>query len=104
MGDFNINLLKSDSNLNASYFNNIISSNSFTPFILQPTRLQSKTLIDNILFNSLEHQILSGNILIELSDHLIQFLFIKNYTRKPKTPDINITKRDFSNFSSLILT
>ena len=53
---------------------NFYPSTFFTPFILQPTRLHSKTLIDNIFFNSLEYQSVSGNLLIEISDHLIQFL------------------------------
>ena len=99
LGDFNINLLKNDSNDDESHFYNMTTSNNFTPFILQPTRLRSKTLIDNIFFNSLEYQTISGNILVELSDHLIQFLFIENYTCKPKPPEINISRRDFTNFN-----
>ena len=55
---------------------------AFLPFVLQPTRLQSKTLIDNIFFNSLEYLTNSGNLLIELSDHLIQFLLIEGYVKK----------------------
>ena len=79
MGDFNINLLKINTNDSYNSFYNSLSSYFFTPFIFQPTRLQSKTLIDNIFFNSVEYQSNSGNLLIEISDHLIQFLV---YTRR----------------------
>ena len=50
MGDFNINLLKTDANPNFSDFCDILSSNFFAPYILQPTRLAkvSKTLIEKI--------------------------------------------------------
>ena len=82
MGDFNINLLKIDANVAINEFFNNMSSSFFTPFVLQPTRLQSKTLIDNIFFNSLEYLTNSGNLLIELSDHLIQFLLIEGYVKK----------------------
>ena len=75
MGDFNVDLLKSSTNNDANFFYNELSSHFFTPYILQPTRLRSKTLIDNIFFNSLDYKSYSGNLLIELSDHLIQFLF-----------------------------
>ena len=80
MGDFNVDLMKSkDSNEN-DFYNNV-SSYFFSPFVLQPTRLQSKTLIDNILFNSLEYKSNSGNLLIEISDHLIQILVLEGYTK-----------------------
>ena len=62
MGDFNVDLLKINSHNHSNEFDNILSSNFFTPFILQPTRLHSKTLIDNIFFNSLEYQSVSGNL------------------------------------------
>ena len=98
MGDFNVDLMKSkDSNEN-DFYNNT-SSYFFSPFVLQPTRLQSKTLIDNILFNSLEYKSNSGNLLIEISDHLIQFLVLEGYTKELKLPETNIYKRDYSSFS-----
>ena len=52
MGDFNVDLLK----YGASEFYTNLSSHFFTPFVLQPTRLKAKTLIDNIFLNSLEFQ------------------------------------------------
>ena len=54
MGDFNLDLLKTSGDNAASKFYNNLTSHFFTPYILQPTRLRSKTLIDNIFFNSLD--------------------------------------------------
>ena len=39
MGNFNINLLNTDTEANGSKFCYILSSNFFAPYILQPTRL-----------------------------------------------------------------
>ena len=82
MGDFNVDLLKTESNNESNLVYNNLSSHFFTPYILQPTRLHSKTLIDNIFFNSLEYQSISGNLLIEISDHLIQFLFLEGFIKE----------------------
>ena len=99
MGDFNVDLLKSNSHNQSNEFYNSMSSNFFTPFILQPTRLHSKTLIDNVFFNSLEYQSVSGNLLIEISDHLIQFLILEGFTKERSLPETNLFKRDFRNFN-----
>jgi len=99
MGDFNINLLKIDTNSSSNSFYNTLSSHFFSPYILQPTRLQSKTLIDNIFFNSLEYQSNSGNLLIEISDHLIQFLILNGFTKEKNISEHNIKKRDLRNFN-----
>ena len=50
MGDFNINLINTDTNQQVSDFFDNMSSHHFAPYILQPTRIakNSKTLIDNI--------------------------------------------------------
>ena len=99
MGDFNVDLLKLEIENSVSYFFNNMSSHYFAPYILQPTRLSSKTLIDNILFNSLEYHSNSGNLLYELSDHLIQFLILEGFVKERGIPDMNIYKRDMSNFN-----
>ena len=99
LGDFNVDLLKLEIENSASYFFNNMSSHYYTPYILQPTRLGSKTLIDNIFFNSLEYHSNSGNLLYELSDHLIQFLILEGFVKDKGIPDMNIYKRDMSNFN-----
>ena len=43
----------------------------YAPYILHPTRPRSKSLIDNILLNSMEFPSHSGSLTISLSDHLI---------------------------------
>ena len=56
-----------------------MTSSGFLPRILQPTRIseQSSTVIDNIYDNNLEQEIISGNILIQFADHLVQVSSIK---------------------------
>ena len=77
----------------------MFSSHFFTPHVLQPTRLRSKTLIDNIFLNSLEYSANSGNLLYELSDHLIQFLILEGFSKERSLPENNLYKRDYSNYS-----
>ena len=84
MGDFNINLLNTDTNHNISDFYDILSSNFFASYILQPARLtkNSKTLIDNIFLNSVEFNAFSDNLTSKISDHLPQFLILKDFYHK----------------------
>ena len=49
-----IDLLKSDNNEDVNTFYNSMNSRFFAPYILQPTRPKSKSLIDNMLINSVE--------------------------------------------------
>ena len=99
MGDFNVDLMRSIGDNAAGDFYNNFSSYFFTPFVLQPTRLRSKTLIDNIFLNSLEYGSSSGNLLYEVSDHLMQFLILEGFVRERALPETNIFKRDMSIFS-----
>ena len=99
MGDFNIDLLKCVTQDVYNAFLNNLSSNSFLPYILQPTRLASKSLIDNIFFNTLDYESYSGNLLIEISDHLIQFVIMEGFVKERTIPKLNLFKRDFSNFN-----
>jgi hypothetical protein len=100
MGDFNIDLLKIESHAISDKFLNVVSSNFFQPRILQPTRItdHSATLIDNIFFNSLEHFVISGNIVYDLTDHLPNFLIMDKFTSLPQ--NVKLYKRDFSTFNS----
>ena len=99
MGDFNIDLLTSNSNNAACELFNTMSSYFYTPFILQPTRLRSKTVIDNFFLNSLDYSATSGNILCEFSEHLIQFLIVEGFSKECILPEIDILERDMSKFS-----
>ena len=97
-GDFNIDLLKYDSNNMYSEFLNTMTSYSFLPHILQPTRItdDSSTIIDNIYGNNFKQEAISGNILVKFSDHFPQFLSINKEVIKLKP--IDVYKRDMSNF------
>ena len=68
MGDFNVDLLKSNSHAPSEEFLNTMVSYFYQPHILQPTRIteHSATLIDNIYFNSIEHNTISGNLLYDI--------------------------------------
>ena len=96
MGDFNIGLLKVDSNTATNIFYNL-TSHCIAPFVLQPTRLCSKTLIDNIFLNTIEYSTFSGNLTVQLSDHLFQFIIVECFYKKliPK----KTYERNFKNLS-----
>ena len=98
-GDFNIDLLKYDTNSKYSDFLNTMTSSGFLPHILQPTRITeySSTVIDNIYGNNFEQISQSGNILIKFADHFTQFLSINKEVTKVKHN--TVYKRDFREFN-----
>ena len=75
-----------------------MTSNGFLPLILQPTRIrnESLTIIDNI-YTNVFNESMSGNILIELADHLSQFAIIQKEV--PKQILVPKHKRDLKRFS-----
>ena len=101
MGDFNIDLLRSNTNNATSYFLDTLNSFFFIPQIIQPTRLAktSKTLIDNIFFNSIEYETISGNFLVQIADHLIQYLVLKDFSFSTKKKPVKTYRRDFRFFN-----
>ena len=100
MGDFNVDLLKSNDHSESSVFLEQLESNNLMPQILLPTRLtdHSRTLIDNIFSNSIGSDNISGNLTCTVSDHLPQFLIVNNM---PKTmnKDHNIFIRNMRGFN-----
>ena len=100
LGDFNINLLKSDTDNSVSTFLDILGSFSLLPQITFPTRITntSKTLIDNIFTDSSNFQIVSGNLTYHISDHLPQFSIFKNLNTNSNIKH-NEFKRDWSTFN-----
>jgi hypothetical protein len=90
MGDYNIDLLKSES---CDYTNNFIEqlfTSSFFPLITKPTRIthHTATLIDNIFTNNLEEleDSTNGIIFSDISDHLpIVHTFNTNVLSKTTT-------------------
>ena len=68
MGDFNVNLLAYGEHTDTGNFYDILSSFSFQPSILQPSRVTStsSTLIDNIFIDQLGIKSTGGNIVTSI--------------------------------------
>ena len=99
LGDFNIDLLKVEQENNNNNFLDILGSSMFLPQIILPTRVceKSQTLIDNIFINSCNYNCISGNLTVKISDHLIQFLIMKNMNPSMKLSD-NKFRRNWKKF------
>ena len=98
-GDFNIDLLKCDTHEDINYYFSSLSSNFFAPYILQPSRPISKTLIDNIFMNTIEYNSFSGNLAIQLADHFFQFVILQDFFYDIQPIKHNIKERNFRNFN-----
>jgi len=82
VGDFNINLLLSESvDAGVERLVSMLQSMSFLPYITKPTRFPAgnqagiPSLLDHIWFNRL-HQCHSGLLICDISDHLPNFLIV----------------------------
>ena len=73
LGDFNIDLLYSDSNTQTGEFLDQMYFGSFSPQITIPTRIKPRSRTVDSIFTVNEFAI-SGNFLGSVSDHLAQFL------------------------------
>ena len=100
IGDFNIDLMHYNEHKPTNEFLDSLASNSYLPYIIQPSRhtSHSKTFIDNIYSNVISKDIISGNITATISDHLPQFLISPNTFADPSSSKSNVFKRDWSNF------
>ena len=98
LGDFNVNLLNYNEHNQTNEFLESLASNSFIPLILQPTRItsHSNTLIDNIFFNVIDPDIISGNLTATICDHLPQFSIIPNMFGNISGNKCNIYEWDWS--------
>ena len=78
---------------------NMMVSHYLLTCILHPTRVtdHSTTIIDNIFFNTLEFDTLSGNLFTKISDDLPQFLVIQNAAVDYKNR--SLFQYDYSKFS-----
>ena len=74
-GDFNIDLLKYEEHVGSAKFIDTMYSNGLYPLIDKPSRItqQSATLIDNIFTNDMNHDIICGLLINDISDHLPVF-------------------------------
>ena len=73
-------------------------SNFFAPCILQPTRL-TKTLTDNFLLNSIEFNTFSSNLTSQISEHLPQFLILKDFYHNTLINSNNVLERNYRFFN-----
>ena len=99
-GDFNFDLLKIDTDHFTQHFLNLLCSYGLLPHILQPTRVteSSATIIDNIFSNNIQDDIISGNLLLTLSEHFSQFISVTR--EKIDFKHQNVYIRDYSKFSN----
>ena len=90
MSDFNIDILKYDTNSDSAAFLDMMYENFLLPYISSPTRVtpRMQTLTDNIFSNIMQHEIISGNITTTISDHYAQFTLFKNKTKSQKKKNI----------------
>ena len=97
-GDFNFYLLKIDRQLYSTFFL-IYFAAMVSYHIIQPTGVteNTATVIGNIFSNNI-HDVISGNILLNLSEHFSQFISVKR--EKIDLKSINIFQQDYSKFST----
>lgn len=95
LGDFNINLMNHDTHHDTNEFLNLMYQHNMLPIITKPTRITiySKTLIDNVFTNMIEHLIFSGNLTYTISDHLMQIASFRS-----SNPNIRRTSTKQHNF------
>ena len=99
MSDTNINLLHVSSCIYAQNFLFSLQSFSLIRTVDKPTRVHnnSAALIDNIFTNNVQEEIISGNIISDISDHFTQFCITPSVIEKGQTGSHLI--RDYSRFS-----
>ena len=102
LGSFNIYLLKYKLSDSINNFIDTLGFNFLLPHILQVTRIsKTSTLIGNIFPNSTTlEEIESGNVTSIFSDHLPQFIFLKDLFSKLPAAKFNILRHDWRKFES----
>ncbi len=97
MGDFNLDLPNYEQHItNTGILGRSVSSYDYsTDHKTTRVTAHSATLIDNIFTNCFSQNILSGNILNDLSDHFPIFAFF-NHECYPHKKELNSFTRDFS--------
>ena len=89
LGDFNIDLLKYDTNKDSTCFLDLMYTNFLLPYVTTPIQVtnHSETLIDNIFSNKIEDDLISGNMITTISDYYGQFLLQKNIKLDKSKPN-----------------
>ena len=68
-------------------------------YILQPTRLASENVVENILINSSEYLNHSGNLTVQISDLLFQFTILEGFFKEAPLKSADKFERNFKNFN-----
>jgi len=91
LGDYNINILKTDCHHDTSEFVNCMLSHSYFPLITKPTRLcnTSQTLIDNIFCSNvmLSKDMVNGILCTDISDHYPVFTILGECNNRGNVTD-----------------
>lgn len=99
LGDYNINLLRTDDHLDTSNFVDLMYSYMYIPLITKPSRITEKsaTLIDNVFTNAIHDTgIIQGLLYTDISDHLPVFaIFAKIKDNSVSNKEEFIFKRRF---------
>ena len=95
-GDFNIDILITDSHHHTKEFIHAMYTHAFYPTISKHTRVtaQSATIIDNLITNVTFHPIKSGLLFSNISDHYTVFNLYSLKIEKDKKKHKCIFKRD----------
>ena len=80
LGDFNSDLLSYNTHAPTANFVNLLFSKQLLPYIVHPSRVSrnSATLKDNIFSNVCDQETVSGNILMQITEHFPQILIVKH--------------------------
>ncbi len=99
MGDFNVDVLKYETNLKTMDFVDDIISHSCIPLISKPTRVTNHcaTLIDNFFSNWYGPRVTSGIVLTDLSDHFGIFTIFENFQNKNKPQTVTYRQYNENN-------
>lgn len=98
LGDFNINLIKTENHYFTDNFLNLLYSSYFFPLIDKPTRVTYKTasLIDNIITNTFDYPVNSGILYSDISDHFPIFHITTSNNFKHKGSNVRAGFRKFN--------
>ena len=97
LGDFNYNLFNYEKDVNIKTFVDTMYGHNMQATIDKPTRVvkkQKPALIDNIFTNAVDKDIVTGNLISKISDHMPNFIIMKdvNFDHKKINKRVRSTK------------
>ena len=80
LGDFNLNFLNNDTNLDIKSYCNTAFAHNFIPILNKPNRIMNHnaTIIDHILANSFDIKIDTRILKVDISDHFPIYFISKS--------------------------